>query len=382
MDMFNFNSGVQDYWERTLAWNAVKNHSWIEKEYADGKPWFDGLPYIGRKIPALILGSGPSLNKAFPLFRHWMGGIFSGASHVRILDHYRRHPEFVCVIDSSESQADKLKGPIYYKTTLVTHPCVEHRVLTEWKGERRYYLPVDLTTDFTMKTLPALYPWISSRVVNSGCVANAMVLIAASMGYDPIITIGVDFGFPGIRERCTNYKQRAPYVHWPEPAGEIDPEGVTEMGSTYEQENDIWTTKTNKFYKMIALANWKAGTYNWIDASEGIVNEVPKMDIEKIVKNQKMNPATGDIIIDGAPERPENVAEIVDGYTVPRGALVLGSGGQVQGIEFPDAMKSRRARLEQELKTIGKKLDKWRWQGDHWEIREKKGESDARRGSK
>ena len=77
------------------------------------------LPRV-QGIPALVLGSGPTLDEAAPFLNQWPGVIFSGPSQVRICDKWKRQPDFVVAVDSSPVVAEQLKGPLYsHETSLV-----------------------------------------------------------------------------------------------------------------------------------------------------------------------------------------------------------------------------------------------------------------------
>ena len=343
--IFDFNMGVQSYWEPALWANAFRNYETIRREYKSGARWFDGLPNVEKSAPALILGSGLSLDSVLRMIPYWQGAIFAGPSNAHQLDKIGAPPQYLCCIDSSESQFTKIKDVEWYVTTLLTTPMVEQKLIEWWTWEKRYFLPVDLNTSFFTNVIPSVYPWIRPRVVNSGCVANAMMVIADSLGYDPIFTVGVDFGFKagqdGVpRERATDFKYRAPGVYEFSFSDPIDPAGRTRTGDPYMVENGVVTTRTNLFYKFIAMANWKMLKCRWYDCSDGIISEVPKIDFREVLQNQVAK--NGKIKIKNLPTYPthKQIDKIVDDYTIPMGGYLQGSGepGSSMGIEFGEYM--------------------------------------------
>jgi hypothetical protein len=180
------------------------------------------------------------------------------------------------------------------------------------------------------------------------------------MGYSPIITLGVDFGFPDNIERAVNFSYRAPYTYTYDPPKIIDPEtDRTAGGKKYEYENGVLTTESNKFYKLIALGNWKGGKYTWYDGSNGIINEVPKVDFETVVCNQSVR--NGKVKIDGLPKYPtkKEIENIVDEYTVPKGMYMHGDGGMIRGMESPENIEGVIKKAKERINFYEPIMKKW-----------------------
>jgi|TARA_Y100000310_G_scaffold269631_1_gene282951 hypothetical protein len=374
VDFMKVDRGVRMNWSRAFWWNCVKNHPWIEREYNEGKPWFDGLGRFPRKMPALVLGSGSSIEKAIPHLHNWKGVIFAGPTQARMLDYADRLPEYMVCIDASKSQWEKLKiaRPTWLDTILITNPQVDPEVIQGWEGRRSYFKPADTEDYFLTTVLPQLYPWIPNSIPNSGCNTNTMMIIADLINCSPIITLGYDLGFTNNQERAQNYEVRGNFNYWPTPPVMLEGELDT-LGKPFQYEEglpDIKTTNTNLFYKLISLGLWKTYDFHWIDASDGVITEVPKMDIEDVIKGQVIANKTGELShIQGAPKKPDykQICKIVDGYLAKRGCrLEVPEARKNLGYEFPDRVKGQVENLKNQLNYLEEKLSHWTLVDGKW----------------
>jgi hypothetical protein len=209
------------------------------------------------KQPAIVLGSGVSLDKALPLLREWDGLLFAGASQAGVLRHEGIKPDFLLSYDPWRCQKE-LVGPHandYEGWNLITHPCIDPFLVKNWNGNRFYFWPMvqhfewqldnenltfeqyinkyqvnmeapverhfrDNFINFHADTLRRLYgdwnPWMAGGIRPAlfmlGCTPNMATAIAFWMGCEPIILVGCDYAF-------LNGKGSALRYQWDDGAG-------------------------------------------------------------------------------------------------------------------------------------------------------------------
>src|SRR5208283_1233044 len=141
-------------------------------------------------IPALILGSGPSLDDALPFIKDFQGVIFASPSQLDILEYWEIIPKYVVAVDTSDSVADEQirTDHDFFGMTLLAHPYLCPRVFDLWTGNRRYY---HLSTNNDQQTFRDIYPWITLDFGVAGSTPNIAVMMANYFGCNPIILAGV-----------------------------------------------------------------------------------------------------------------------------------------------------------------------------------------------
>lgn len=353
MDINDFNQGVRRGLMRNWVYNEHANHGFIRREFHEGHALdMHDLGRLDNPQPAIVIGSGPSLDHIAPLLPQWQGAIFASPSHMRILDAVGRHPEYLVALDSSTDVAEKLSGIEYHRTMLITHPSIDPGVLEMWgKRPKRYFLMQE--NGEWSDVLPLAYPWIHSRIPNMGCVANSCIYMAHGLGYDPIFLAGVEFAFTDGKESFTRPIKKGNGWYRPGVQEEVD-----ESKSWVFRENGVLTSSTNVFYKSILLANWKMFGMHLVTMAPGIVTELPFADPETVVKAQgQMNPEQGYLSQD-------EISKRADAYTIPRGMRAMGENGNAEGLEMAGMVESTIKSLAASLKANNKIFSRWKRQDD------------------
>lgn len=157
--------------------------------------WGNGLFNCFSKIPAIICGAGPSLNKNIDLISSLQDRalLFAGGSALNALIPKGIIPHFGVAIDPNKSQYPRVaitqpyKIPFFYRNRLF------HEALTAIKGPRLY-----LTGSGGYETAQ----WFEKQLNITGedldeghNVVNFSLQIAQALGCDPIILVGVDLAF-------------------------------------------------------------------------------------------------------------------------------------------------------------------------------------------
>jgi len=318
------NSGVLRSWFSRWVWASYQNYDKIEKELVRDKKGYSLLKHHNKHKgePALIVGAGISLEKLIPLLKDWKGAIFTSESMASTLKYYGHQPEYICLFDANQSVWDLFfHGQNYKGSTLVTHPSVDPKVIELWRGEKIYYLMMHFSKlfdkekwegkelpeiekivkeqllgyDFFENILPSVYGMIGASILNAGCIVNNAIEVANFMGYGPLFLCGMDFGFkdwinryPGVKKIKGKWiKEETKIVKHEEEdgkkVGDIDISREIIMS-----DNGIPTTDEQAEYKLALMSVYKLDRPQLFDCSDGIITELPKLDIKEVVeKNGK-----------------------------------------------------------------------------------------------
>lgn len=272
------NSFFQEYLDYGVSFykNFYPNLFQLENSYLGNK-------LFGRfaGIPAIICGAGPSLEKQIPLLQKLTGKaiIFSGGSSLNALVAHRLIPHFGAGIDPNASQYKRLQEnqvapiPFFYRNRM------EHNACKLIKGPRMYI------------TGSGGYPtaaWFENKLgieaeeeeIDEGHnVVNFCVEIARSLGCNPILFVGMDLAFTGMKN----------YADGVEVGGNRISE---ELKAQAVVKKDIYGEDIHTLWKWIAESQW-IGQYAedhpevaFINATEGGIGMpgVTNMPLEKAVK--------------------------------------------------------------------------------------------------
>lgn len=359
-DAAEYSDRVKQNLLKNWVWNAVKNHPVIEREFLDGCDFnlrIAGDARQGDKGPALMVGSGPTLEEISGVIQHFPGAIFCSPSQVRLLDVTGRLPDFLVVVDTSESQADKMKGPAYRDTILITHPCVDPAVNALWQRRPKKYFVMHEEGEFLDTVVPEMYPWIGSKILNAGNVVNTMIYIASGLGFDPIYLAGVDLCFPLEMERCSTLEYRGERIYIPHKPKKIDTSDPTYY-KVKAGDLEYYTTTTNEFYKDAFMTAWKVTEASIYRLSKyGLLQEVPYADPNEVF-NGKKYPKLG----------AKKVHEIVDSFTVPRGYWVSAKKRVFSGTYHVEHLKKQVEGMRQSLEGANDLLSRWSGEPGAWKF--------------
>lgn len=271
--------------------NAMENYSQIKKDFrVDEKMISHNNCCISGilkpiKRPVIITGSGPSLEKALPLLKDWKHHIFATPSNSLALVKHDKEPDYLNAFDSLHTLFDTIKAyKGWKKSALLTHPYAEPKTIKWWKGRKYYYRRLYPGLEFSELILPMMFPWIKIGMRVTGCVSNNSISIAEYLGYDPIFLVGVDFGW--IDDDLT----RSTYFTMEDKKWiEMPPEPKNRWKNKKEifvSRNGRRTFKSYMTFKHALFHIWGAGEANIIDCSDGIIDELSKADIEKVIEKQ------------------------------------------------------------------------------------------------
>ena len=241
----DFNAKIGKEHSRQYAKNSAENYQRIKEEFRKADYSIDTLPrFEPGTVPALILGSGPSLDEVLPFVKDFKGIIFASPSQLDILEKWEITPQYVVAVDSADNVGEEQIRPDRdcYGMTLLTHPYVSPKTLDAWHGNKRYFELQEADGGHFRD----VYPWIKVPFPVCGSVNNTEVLIAHWMGFGPIILAGVDYAFPGGRTRAQDWRKRGPYIFDPKPLQYCE----TQPGKTSDSQETA-------FYSNLLLGIWK-----------------------------------------------------------------------------------------------------------------------------
>lgn len=287
------NKGILKSWLPFWVRNAFENYEYIMKEAATQHMSLEQLKGTGQG-PAVIVGSGPSLDETAPLLGKWKGAVFTSGSNALVATRWGHQPEYICVFDAGDTMYPKMFGYDWEGTTLFCNPSISPLILKNWKWKKYYYLMRHAGVQWFDEILPLAFgdfmrfpfqapPCIRIGISNAGCTANNAIQIAHYMGYDPLFLIGVDYGYPNDkdgkpRERCTRWIKE--YGKWKDVGME-----ETHDRKMHMSENGILTTEEQIEYKNALMAVYKLDKPQLFDCSRGIITELHKLDFKEVVEN-------------------------------------------------------------------------------------------------
>jgi len=310
------NQGILAAWLPRWVWSTAANFDGIRKEFEAGKKYGLTDHKDKHKGPAVIVGAGPSLTKQLPILKDCKIPFFVPESMAYVMSYNERKPEYIGAYDGGRALVF-LENETWKESTLLTHPAAVAPLLKWWKWKKLYYLMMHIPRvniskiqpNWTMNELigyvqnqsvgqeffsminPLLFPYITARILNAGCVVNNMIQIAHFMGYDPLFLIGCDFGYPGDVGRTYHYTvprrfPLEPRWMWKKRWTEFHPGKVSEIcRPLHISDNGIKTTEEQVEYKIALMSVYKLDRPQLIDCSEGTITELPKADFREVVKN-------------------------------------------------------------------------------------------------
>lgn len=293
--------------------SSFGNHTRIMSKIASGE-WKDLAAVKDRHKgePVVIVGSGPSLDRAIPYLKEWKGKVICSTSQASTLLYHGINPDYIVALDR-ESYPDELLAPpeAYKNSTLVLHPGVDKPLVDWWDYEALLFRKAEPQVAFYANAQNIGYSLlekaegykhkftsvIKAMVIMFSSVAPAELFVGKYLGFDRFFLCGLDFGMPFNQDRFTRYlfidgewqKQPVKTV-----AEALASDSVTSQAVGTEKmyskiiysTNGIPTYPMHLFYKTNFITAWRLDKTQVIDCSAGTLTEFPKADIKEVVKRQ------------------------------------------------------------------------------------------------
>jgi len=275
------------------------------RKYLEAKFWYRGQAehlgtlfgkYAG--VPAIIIGSGPSLNKVLPRLHEWRGVIMCNSSQASSLCYHGADPTFIDIVDPRVGD-EELDAPFNLKkTSLIINPGIHPHVMDRWRGRKYYFRVYEPTYDFYSKMMLRVYGlMIPTYSFPFGSSLSNSLSHAFKLGCEPIFLVGADLGCPGWIARFTSHI-RQPRISIPlrkeikdkrgftvreakrinigkkwveNPPAPMHPDDPNEGAKIFIGENGVPTQAIHAIYRTQLMRVVAVDMPQVINASEGII---------------------------------------------------------------------------------------------------------------
>lgn len=273
--------------------NSTVNHHILVEAMLSGRAHDIGM-VPKDDTPALVIGSGPSLDDNISRLKEWKGRIVCSTSQARTLVRHGAPPTHIVGIDPF-SAGEEIAGVDWKAlgTTLVVTPTVWPSLVSMWEGPILLYRPTMGRRSFYSTTLSQMYAlregsrsptWtflIPTELPVFACSPPMQMLAAAVLGSQNVFLCGCDFGYTGGRGRFTEsipdgnggWKELVTPMPKDEPDARAD-------------DNGVLATDMMRFYKKNTLTAWRLALQDVWTLDDGTVTEVPRADIDHMMARQ------------------------------------------------------------------------------------------------
>jgi len=263
--------------------NSYFNHPLIHADFASGRA--KNLEPGQGKGPALIIGSGPTLDDAHDLIRGWKGGLFCSSSQaITMLALGKRAFDIVAVDVKTES--DEFMPLDVWEDkdcNLILHPGMDPEVIQTWRWKKTFFRIMVHGMQFYLESMPIAYSMIRTTMYVYGCVAATQILVASMMGYGPLFLVGCDFGYPEDKSRFTGFKRVG--SEWvredqsPAPKYRLHPKVIYRNGCPSDH--------FQAYYKQTFFNVWRLSLNDIFTVSrKGGLYEVPHVDAAEVAATE------------------------------------------------------------------------------------------------
>lgn len=171
-----------------------------------------------RKDSAIIVATGPSLEKYLPALRSWKGIILAAPTALSTLLANGITPHYCVAVDANNFIGELLSEAPYrdWGVKLLIPPTTDFKTAHAFEGARYWFKSLILARNglnhpFNLY-MTLFYPWIMNWVYQAGCVTNAIFLLTTLLNargnHDirKVFLFGADFGYPEGLSRIVSYK--------------------------------------------------------------------------------------------------------------------------------------------------------------------------------
>jgi hypothetical protein len=164
--------------------------------------------------PAVIVGSGSSLDAFAPNLKDWKGGVICSTSQASTLIYHGRYPDYIICMDPRVAVVDlELDVPDFGPSAMLAHPSIPFQYIDKWitraKGPLYLARIMEPSYDWYTHHLPQGYPWVNHVILPMIDSVAAEIGFATWLGYSPLYLIGVDYAGPRFQRWDYNYETKA-----------------------------------------------------------------------------------------------------------------------------------------------------------------------------
>lgn len=284
-----------------ISFDKSTTHGWSLEVLQGGGPFFNSLYHnifrlpesyhcnalFGQfvNVPAIICGAGPSLHKNIDLLKTLTDRalIFAGGSSLNILNEYGIIPHFGAGVDPNQEQTHRLISNHSFDLPFIYCPRMKAEALNVVNGELLY---VSGSGEYAVLQLLESRLGISFPQLNMGHnVVNFATVIAALMGCNPLIFVGMDLAYTESQTYAKGIPTHPLWIQGKSPYA-LDPqvEIITRK--------DIYNEPVKTTWQWIVESHWLSKfTFAYpglkvINATEGGIGfcDVPNLTLEEVSK--------------------------------------------------------------------------------------------------
>lgn len=244
----------------------------------------DGLFDQWKGIPAIICGAGPSLAKQIPLLRQLSDRalIFAGGSALNALTAANITPHFGCGIDPNFAQVKRLNSSAAFEVPFFFRGRMHHRAFRAIQGPKLY---VTGTGGYeTARYIEEQMGLTSSELDEGHNVVNFSVSLAERLGCNPILFVGLDMAYTGMRGYSTGVVADTKVT-----VQDLKKRGIDDAAVV---RSDIYGKPVYTLWKWIDESAWLADyarehpELRFFNATEGGlgIEGVPNVPLQKVVE--------------------------------------------------------------------------------------------------
>ena len=311
--------------------SSAMNYDTIVKAFASGRARdIEDEPKVSN-IPAIIIGSGPSLDHVLPQLKNWTGGIFCTTSHALTLIRWGIEPTHIVALDPFCTY-EEISGIDWSrtKTKLICHPGCWPTLIQKWPNEMLMYIQNSGKSDSFYSNVqkkmyakredqgkglrdPIFRYYVRTEFAIFACSPPLQLFAADKLGYGTSFLCGCDFGFVGGKERFTSWTVKNKTEELSVNKGFINmaiqdypdenpmaPDAKLDLSKWEKHEfpyvaghpeevistNGIPTEKIHLYYKKNMLSAWRLCNKTIYTTDKGTITEVPYTDIQKLIRKQ------------------------------------------------------------------------------------------------
>ena len=238
--------------------------------------------------PALIIGSGATLDDALPLLKEWKGVVFACASNAKTLIKFGCYPKYAIVYDCHPvAMFNKVKDFNWKGVCLIGHPCIDFKIVEYWYSRKWRSLWFKVNQPMSClhnEVLPIIFnKWIKVSFVSSGSSLGTAIQAAHLLGYGPLVLVGGDMCFAGGIRSATQWDFDTKKKIW----YPIKPLPIPWDQNIIKYRNGEITSEEMVDYKIGIYAVAYSLKLQLLSCSEHtIMDDIPYVNLKTVMRNQ------------------------------------------------------------------------------------------------
>lgn len=319
--------------------NAGRNFHTIYEAWKAGRARDISDEPKANGAPAIVIGSGASLDIALPKLKDWKGAIICTTSHALSLVRFGAPPTHIFALDPF-CRWEEIDGVDWggYGTKLIITPTVWPSLVGNWPNDILLYRQnMGRKDSFYGTTLRNIYSEVEgmrgakfrfiirTEITLFACSPPAQLFCSEVLGYGPVYLVGCDFAYTYGKERFTDWTPiNGDWEAHPHPYDDL-PDEV--KAQTMMMMSGIPTHPVHNYYKKNMVSAWRLSKQAVWTTDKGALTEMPYVDLDTVIRKRGLH-------IKGISEQEKN--RRAEEYLALVGAYVIEAAGGYSFIESKD----------------------------------------------